>query len=332
MGGKRPVGWVIWLARIVGGILYVIAALWVLVTALVIFGGGGPVPLTGFSVESPHPFWAILFFLFVGPLVLLAVRGLVAIAFMPLALLFSRAETTAEKLQRSETVFLRHVGLQADGKGATFFLNRLRDGELKWSWDYDGGLRDDMMTMVATERALCVLEKELGMPMTFPHSDPDRPTSVAKEPTPEEAAAADRDRRERAASGDPLAIRQLWYAAGEPVTTPESLVVGEYYNLSYDIAQYAGRHEGRRFDGYAELADEPDNDHGIWYAFETAERPSESPANGTRYNRKELAGEAGDPPPVRSIPATREAIEWVFSELRESHREWERNRLPDRYF
>ena len=41
---------------------------------------------------------------------------------------------------------------------------------------------------------------------------------------------------------------------------------------------------------------------------------------------------SSDGPPVKRIDASREAVEGVFQHLRESHREWERNRLPDRFF
>ncbi len=235
----------------------------------------------------------------------------------------------------AEPSLVRHVELHSDGKGATFEL-RIVDGSPKWSWSYDPGIPDDLNTTMATEAAIAEMERERGLPLTFPYLDPDREREDEEEEEPE----TEEEREQRladllrgAAEGQPSALRALWYETGTPVTNPDELVEGTIYCVPCDLAIYRGSFIGRKFEGTPSLDHEPGVDE--WFTFESAQRtaPWDIGKDGTRTKREDfpspqpLDGEATAVLP----PAPQEDVRTAFDELRADHLEWERNRPPQRY-
>jgi hypothetical protein len=233
---------------------------------------------------------------------------------------------------RSKTEFSRHVPLYKDGKGATFEL-RYEHGEPKWSWSYDPGTPDNFNTMMMTEMALTRIEKELDLPLTFPHWDPDKPPEKPKPLTPEDKAQRLLELEERADDGDPHAKARLWELDGRAVTEPRQLTAGHIYCMGYDLGVYRRSFVGRRWEGYPDIDNEPEVKE--WFEFELAESGME------RLNHSRLAAVDLQPKTredgeidysVVDPPAPQQEVRLVFDELREQHRDWERRRGPDRFF
>lgn len=155
---------------------------------------------------------------------------------------------------RPKPEFSRHVPLYPDGKGATFEFHR-ENGEPKWSWTYDPGTPDNFDTTMLAEMKLTTLQKELGLPLSFPHWDPDREAEKPKPPTEEEKARQYVDLVERADDGDTYAQASLWELDGTPITDPKNLKVGHVYYASFDLCIYRGTFVGRRYEGFPEIDD-----------------------------------------------------------------------------
>jgi hypothetical protein len=85
---------------------------------------------------------------------------------------YRKRERATRRVLKTKPVFVRHVAFQSDGKGATFELHKLGD-RAEWIWTLDVGLDPDL-ALFSTPYELAKLEKELGMPITYPFADPDR--------------------------------------------------------------------------------------------------------------------------------------------------------------
>ena len=217
-----------------------------------------------------------------------------------------------QKPPQRAVVFQRHVTLAGNGLGANF--QRVIDtyGNAQWTWTYDTGLRDDLHTMIATERAITMLEKELGLPLTWPNHDPDAPKPKRVEPTDEERRASLRERLAKDPS-DVNAKSQLWKLDGSPAD-PDSLVVGNIYSISYDLGIYRRSFTGVQWEGYPEFADDP-GEYDEWFEFESAESKG---GGGSRINRDDWF--------VRELPVSQAEARPVFDELRARHLRWDAQR------
>jgi hypothetical protein len=191
------------------------------------------------------------------------------------------------------------------------------NGQSKWTWTYDTGLRDDIHTMIATEKAITLLEKELGLPLTWPHQDPDAPRPKRVEATEEERRANLKERLARDPN-DVNATRQLLTLDGVPVA-PENLMVGNIYSISFDLGVYRRSFVGVQWDGYPEFADDP-GEHGEWFEFEAAESKG---GGGSRISRDDWF--------VRELPVSQSEAKSVFDELRVRYLHWDAQRGDTRY-
>lgn len=230
----------------------------------------------------------------------------------------------------TEPTLVRHVDLYPDGKGATFEL-RVVGGEPKWRWSYDSGTPDNFNTTVMTEVAITNMEKELGLPLTFPHLDPDREPEEEERETEEEREQRLADLRRRASGGDVHAKFRLWRDTGKPVTDPSELVEGNIYCL-YDLAVYGGTFVGRRWQGFPDLDDEPEI--AEWFTFEAAQTDSKNVGKaGSRYKREDFPSPRDQEGYFTAVvPQTsQEELRQAFDRMREEHLEWERNRPPERF-
>lgn len=312
----EPASWVLGLAKLCAAVSCVAVTIWVLWTAAVIWAGG-TVPLTSSHVDA-SPVGAIAFFIFGEPIIMTGVYWAWMIVFLPLGLLFRTKSSPP-----ASATFVRHVAFDGlGGLGATFTLTRPPSGKHGWNWTYDHGVRDDSMTLIATHRALGNLEKELGLPLTWPDTDgPRKPRTDAEVAAGE--AARRREREERAAAGDPNAISQLWNDDGVPVTDVAELVEGTIYALGYDLGVYQGSYTGRKWEGIPDLDDDDDdNIFGIWHTFETAESSIDREGlRGARISPEDIANGS-----VTAIPAPAGRVADIFVQLRAAHRKWELER------
>jgi hypothetical protein len=214
--------------------------------------------------------------------------------------------------RQSVVIFQRHVALDGNGLGATFKRVTDSQGKAQWTWSYDSGLRDDFHTMMATERAITLLEKELGLPLTWPMYDPDAPKPKRVEPTPDERRVKLRERLAKDPN-DVNAQSQLWTLDGSPIS-PDDLIVGHIYSISFDLGIFLRSFVGLQWEGYPEFADDP-GEHDEWFEFEGAESEG---GGGARINRADWF--------VRQIPADQEEARPVFDELRARHLLWKAQR------
>jgi hypothetical protein len=227
---------------------------------------------------------------------------------------------------------VRHVPFYKDGKGATFELRR-EDGKPKWSWRYDSGTPDDFMTMMATDKAITTIEKELGLPLTFPHLDPDKPREKPVPETEEQKAEKLRDLERRADSGDAHAKSRLWELRGTPISDPSQLREGFIYYAGFDLGVYQGTFVGRRYEGYPDIDNEPEVRE--WFQFEMAESSQAAP-NRYRIPAEDFLPETLESGEVRytviAPPVEQPMARTVFDQLRAEYQEWDRKRGPERHF
>lgn len=220
--------------------------------------------------------------------------------------------------QPEMVVFQRHVALSSTGLGATFKRVLRSDGTENWVWSYDTGLVDDLHTMMATEKAVTALEKELGLPLTWPHLDPDAPKPKRVEPT-------EAERRERIIErlkndpDDPVALQQLWSIDAKRVD-PADLIEGRIYSISFDLGIYKRNFYGPQWMGVSEFEDDPGST-AQWYIFENAESKSE---DGTRISEDDWF--------VRELPVSQSRAREVYDQLRSRYLAWDAQRGPTRYF
>jgi hypothetical protein len=191
-------------------------------------------------------------------------------------------------------IFQRHVAFWESSLGATFRLVLDSSGRPQWTWSYDPGLPDRWPTFVATNLAITELEKELGLPLTFPsrdHTAPPEMTDDERRSTLSARLANDPD--------DLDAKTQLWTMDGE-VADPEALVIGKIYSTGIDLGIFSHVFVGVQWQGYPEFADNP-GEYGEWFAFSGAQH------GGSRINR--------DRWDVRELPVDQVEARLVFDEL-----------------
>jgi hypothetical protein len=93
---------------------------------------------------------------------------------------YRKVEREKRRVLKTKPAFVRHVSFAADGKGATFELHK-RGDRAEWTWEVDPGVHPDL-AFVRAPFALAEIEKELGMPITFPYADPDKRREGETEP------------------------------------------------------------------------------------------------------------------------------------------------------
>jgi hypothetical protein len=77
----------------------------------------------------------------------------------------------------ADPTLVRHMALFRDGRGVTLSLFVEEGSELhRWSWVFDDGLSGyDPRTAELAEIAMTKIEKELDLPLSWPHRDFERP-------------------------------------------------------------------------------------------------------------------------------------------------------------
>lgn len=278
-------------------------------------GGALPVPIFDWNTDNGHPIIAVILLLVGAPFLGMIGFAVTAAIAGPLVLAFGRVR---HQPVQQKLALIRHVSLTRDGKGATFEMH-LVDGKPDWRWTYDSGTPDDSFTMIATEKAITDIERELGLPLTFE-------TRGAPNRRPANSGQRNEGELQRAASeGNAVAQIQLWFSTGRPIHDPTDLVGGTIYCLSFDLARYEHSFTGRRWEGFPDLDDEPEL--ALWHAFEPAESGRSSIGKaGARYRDSDLRSSSKQMVVLPTAPQAE--VQRVFDRLRAEHLDLERRNPP----
>jgi hypothetical protein len=130
-----------------------------------------------------------------------------------------------------------HVRFRPDiDLGATFEAYTDRRHGHVWRWTYDAGIEESYYVVQVWPRtAITMLEKQLGLPLTYRERPEVRP-DAAERPRPDDAEV---ERLTTAAAvGDVVAQVKLWQLGSTPVATAVQLEVGRIYHVGLDLARY----------------------------------------------------------------------------------------------
>jgi hypothetical protein len=215
--------------------------------------------------------------------------------------------------RRTKPSLTHHVAWTPEGDGATLLLfgDKTRH---EWRWLFDPGIDpDDLLYVMQVFRSITKIEKAWGWPLTFPWIDA---SARSAQETADARASREAADVEAAREGDLNALVRTWRAGGEPVESPDDLVVGKTYVFAGDLAVYEGSYVGYRWDGTD--VDFP-NEHGEWFKFSSAE--SSEPGN-VRMGRQAFMADSRSGRPyhaVVSIDAPAAEVATVYQQIRERY-------------